>query len=68
MRFGAFILRVALIASNSIGEDENVFIVDEVLFSIGFFGLLFGAYGLVLDRLGIFRSPISRFADAELNR
>ncbi|KAE9405794.1 hypothetical protein BT96DRAFT_934554 [Gymnopus androsaceus JB14] len=58
MRFAAFIIRVALLASNSIGEDENVFIVDEVLFSIGFFGLLYGAYGLVLDR---------RFADAELN-
>jgi len=53
MRFAAFIIRVALLASNSIGEDENVFIVDEVLFSIGFFGLLYGAYGLVLDRLAL---------------
>ena len=54
MRFAAFTIRVALLASNSIGEDENVFIVDEVLFSIGFFGLLYGAYGLVLDRSVVF--------------
>ncbi|KAE9395996.1 hypothetical protein BT96DRAFT_825425 [Gymnopus androsaceus JB14] len=59
MRFGAFVLRIALIASNSIGEDENVFIVDEVLFSIGFFGLLFGAYGLVLDRSAYYNNPLN---------
>ncbi|KAJ3730261.1 hypothetical protein C8R42DRAFT_637044 [Lentinula raphanica] len=53
MRVSAFILRVVLIASDSAGENESVFITDEVLFSIGFFGLLFGAYGLVLDRLSI---------------
>ncbi|KAJ3812085.1 hypothetical protein F5876DRAFT_38260 [Lentinula aff. lateritia] len=53
MRVSAFIIRVVLIASNTAGENENVFITDEVLFSIGFFGLLFGAYGLVLDRLSL---------------
>ncbi|KAJ3983330.1 hypothetical protein F5890DRAFT_1523855 [Lentinula detonsa] len=53
MRVSAFILRVILIASESVGENESVFITDEVLFSIGFFGLLFGAYGLVLDRLSL---------------
>ncbi|KAJ3932037.1 MAG: hypothetical protein NXY57DRAFT_1004791 [Lentinula lateritia] len=53
MRVLAFIIRVVLIASNTAGENENVFITDEVLFSIGFFGLLFGAYGLVLDRLSL---------------
>ncbi|KAF5369143.1 hypothetical protein D9757_011065 [Collybiopsis confluens] len=51
IRLGAFILRAVMIASKSAAEDENVFIADEVLFSIGFFGLLYGAYGLVVDRL-----------------
>ncbi|KAF9066003.1 hypothetical protein BDP27DRAFT_1547739 [Rhodocollybia butyracea] len=51
MRLTAFILRVVLIASKNVGQDKNVLIVAEVFFSIGFFGLLFAAYGLVVDRL-----------------
>ncbi|KAJ4475507.1 hypothetical protein J3R30DRAFT_3499954 [Lentinula aciculospora] len=57
MRVSAFVLRIVLIASENVGENESVFITDEVLFSIGFFGLLFGAYGLVLDRLSLLTVP-----------
>ncbi|KIK64523.1 hypothetical protein GYMLUDRAFT_71341 [Collybiopsis luxurians FD-317 M1] len=51
IRLGAFGLRTVLIASKSAAENESVFITDQVLFSIGFFGLLYGAFGLVVDRL-----------------
>ncbi|KAF5369144.1 hypothetical protein D9757_011064 [Collybiopsis confluens] len=51
IRVGAFVLRIILIANTSLGENQTVFITDEVLFSTGFFGLLYGAYGLVVDRL-----------------
>ncbi|KAJ3716733.1 hypothetical protein DFJ43DRAFT_1134544 [Lentinula guzmanii] len=51
IRFVAFIIRAILASSESAGENLNLLIADEVLFSVGFFGLLYGAYGLVLARL-----------------
>lgn len=35
---------------NSAGENLNLLIADQVLFGVGFFGLLYSAYTLVLDR------------------
>ncbi|KAF9060172.1 hypothetical protein BDP27DRAFT_1407240 [Rhodocollybia butyracea] len=51
IRVAAFTLRAISIGVTSVGEDEGVFIATEVLFSVGFFGLLYSAYTLVLDRL-----------------
>ncbi|KAK0455349.1 uncharacterized protein EV420DRAFT_1272829 [Desarmillaria tabescens] len=50
IRFVAFVIRAALIGSDSAGENLSLLIADEVLFGIGFFGLLYAAYTLVLDR------------------
>jgi hypothetical protein len=36
--------------STSAGSNLNLFIVDQVLFGVGFFALLYSAYTLVLDR------------------
>ncbi|KAF9066021.1 hypothetical protein BDP27DRAFT_1331275 [Rhodocollybia butyracea] len=51
IRVTAFILRAVSIGVTSVGENEGVFIAAEVLFSVGFFGLLYSAYTLVVDRL-----------------
>jgi hypothetical protein len=46
----AFAMRAILIGSKSLGENLSVFIADEVMFSVGFFALLYSAFTLVLDR------------------
>ncbi|KAJ3869916.1 hypothetical protein EV359DRAFT_29024 [Lentinula novae-zelandiae] len=51
IRFVAFIIRAILAGSETAAENLDLFIAGEVLFSVGFFGLLYGAYGLVMDRL-----------------
>ncbi|KAF5386897.1 hypothetical protein D9615_002115 [Tricholomella constricta] len=48
IRMASFIIRAIL--AGSAGNDVNLIIGDQVLFSIGFFGLLYSAYTLVLDR------------------
>ncbi|KAK0186086.1 hypothetical protein F5146DRAFT_1069176 [Armillaria mellea] len=50
IRVTAFIMRAVMIASDTAGENLNLLIGDQVLFGIGFFGLLYAAYTLVLDR------------------
>ncbi|KAF9065978.1 hypothetical protein BDP27DRAFT_1228167, partial [Rhodocollybia butyracea] len=65
IRLLAFIIRAILAHSESAGENRGLFIAAEILFSVGFFGLLYGAYGLVLDRLALcssqpFNNPITR--------
>ncbi|KAF9066017.1 hypothetical protein BDP27DRAFT_1449968 [Rhodocollybia butyracea] len=42
---------IYLESHTSVGENEGVFIAAEVLFSVGFFGLLYSVYTLVVDRL-----------------
>jgi hypothetical protein len=49
-RVTAFIIRAILAGSNAAGEDWGLLIGDQILFSVGFFGLLYSAYTLVLDR------------------
>ncbi|KAF5318140.1 hypothetical protein D9619_012044 [Psilocybe cf. subviscida] len=49
IRIAAFALRAVLISSNSVGQNLNVLIADEILSAIGFFSLLYSAYTLVLD-------------------
>lgn len=50
VRVAAFALRAVLAHSVSAGSNESLLTADEVLFGIGFFGLLYSAYTLVLDR------------------
>jgi len=56
IRVTAFAIRAALIKN---GTNLNLLIGDEVLSGIGFFGLLYSAYTLVLDRIEISDSPVS---------
>ncbi|KAJ7206528.1 hypothetical protein GGX14DRAFT_457198 [Mycena pura] len=50
MRLAAYIIRAIMANSTAEGSQLNVFITDQVLFGVGFFALLYGAYTLVLDR------------------
>lgn len=50
VRITAFIMRTVLIAFDSVSYNMPMFIADEVLSTVGFFGLLYSAYTLVLDR------------------
>jgi len=50
VRTAAFVLRAILIDVKSVGENLGAYIADEVLFSIGFFGLLLAAYEVVAER------------------
>lgn len=50
VRVVAFAMRAVLAGSESTAENLNVVIADEALFSIGYFGLIYSAYNLVLDR------------------
>ncbi len=43
-------IRAIVIGSDSAGKNLGLLIADEVLFGIGFFGLLYAAYTLVLDK------------------
>lgn len=50
-------MRAVIAGSTSAGNDQNLVIGYTVLFNIGFFGLLYSAYTLVLDR----HVPVSPF-------
>jgi len=50
IRIAAFTIRAILAGLDSAGENLSLLIADQVLTSVGFFGLLFSAYTLVLDR------------------
>jgi len=50
IRVTAFIIRAVLAGSESAGENLGLVIANEILSSVGYFGLLYSAYTLVLDR------------------
>ncbi|KZT72459.1 hypothetical protein DAEQUDRAFT_763158 [Daedalea quercina L-15889] len=50
MRVTAFALRSALAGSNAAATDKNALIAFEVIYNVGFFGVLYSAYTLVLER------------------
>ncbi|KDQ62822.1 hypothetical protein JAAARDRAFT_30735 [Jaapia argillacea MUCL 33604] len=50
LRVTAFIMRAILAGSTGAGENLNLIIAEQVIYSTGFFGLLYSAYTLVLDR------------------
>ncbi|KAH7911097.1 hypothetical protein BJ138DRAFT_1172727 [Hygrophoropsis aurantiaca] len=50
VRIAAFVLRALLAGVATDGTNETLFITYEILYNVGFFGLLYSAYTLVLDR------------------
>lgn len=57
VRIAAFAIRAVLAGVTSTGESLSVLIADEVLISVGFFGLLYSAYTLVLERYVVITIP-----------
>ncbi|KAF8061793.1 hypothetical protein FPV67DRAFT_296475 [Lyophyllum atratum] len=57
VRITAFIIRAILAASDTAGRNLGLLLADEVLFGAGFFGLLYSAYTLVLDRRLLTNAP-----------
>ena len=43
-------MRATLAGSDSTGSNVNLVIGESIVYSVGFFGLLYSAYTLVLDR------------------
>jgi hypothetical protein len=65
IRVGAFALRAVLAHVASVGQDLNALVAFEIIYNTGFFGLLYSAYTLVIDRgrlsdLPLPDDPISR--------
>ncbi|KIK02650.1 hypothetical protein K443DRAFT_5931 [Laccaria amethystina LaAM-08-1] len=50
IRITAFVIRAVLASSSTAGQHFGLLIGDQILFGVGFFGLLYSAYTLVLDR------------------
>jgi hypothetical protein len=49
VRVTAFVIRAVMIGVESAGENLNLLIADQILFGIGYAGLLYSSYTLVLD-------------------
>jgi len=49
VRITAFAIRAVLAGSESAAENLGLLTADEILFGVGFFGLVYSAYTLVLD-------------------
>ena len=43
-------MRAVLAGSDSAGTNIELLIAESIVYSVGFFGLLYSAYTLVLDR------------------
>jgi len=50
IRVTAFVMRAVLASSDSAGTNLGLCIGESIVYSVGFFGLLYSAYNLVLDR------------------
>lgn len=61
VRVVAFVIRAVLSVSATAGNDINLVVAQMVIFNIGFSGLLYSAYGLVLDRYVHHTSVCSKF-------
>ncbi|PPR04611.1 hypothetical protein CVT24_011739 [Panaeolus cyanescens] len=73
IRLIAFIIRAILSGNESAGESLGLLITDEVLFGVGFAGLLYSSYTLILDRYSLHsksmpRTSSSRISQLLLNR
>ena len=50
VRVTAFVMRAVLAGSDGAGSDLGLVIGEMIVYSVGFFGLLYSVYNLVLDR------------------
>ena len=50
VRVAAFVIRAVLAGSATAGDSLSLYIAATVTFNIGFFGLIYSAYSLILDR------------------
>lgn len=55
----SFTMRAILAGSSSAGTNLGLVIAQQVIYSVGFFGLLYSAYTLVLDRYAGSLSPLT---------
>jgi hypothetical protein len=64
IRVTAFVIRATLAASDSAGSNLSLCIGEQIVYSVGFFGLLYSVYTLVLDREmvsgHVAKNPIAR--------
>ncbi|THG94504.1 hypothetical protein EW026_g6981 [Hermanssonia centrifuga] len=60
IRVVAFTLRAILAGSAFAGQNLNLLVAQQIIYSVGFFGLLYSAYTLVLDRDLLLLGPGSR--------
>jgi hypothetical protein len=64
VRVVAFAMRAALTKSESAGENFDLVLAQQIIYGVGFFGVLYSAYIMVLDREVIKRTsgsgPLSR--------
>ncbi|RDB19224.1 hypothetical protein Hypma_013557 [Hypsizygus marmoreus] len=58
IRMISFIIRAVIAGSHSAGHNLGLVITDQVLFNIGYFGLLYSAHALVLDRELVSQVPL----------
>ncbi|KAF9463434.1 hypothetical protein BDZ94DRAFT_611186 [Collybia nuda] len=68
IRIAAFVIRAILAGSNKAGQNVGLLAGDQILFSVGFFGLLYSAYTLVLDRETMSDTPPSRGIISQIMR
>ncbi|KIM55057.1 hypothetical protein SCLCIDRAFT_1221469 [Scleroderma citrinum Foug A] len=57
IRLVAFILRALLADVPSDGQNLDFFIAYQIIYNVGFFGILYSAYTLVLDRVSFAKNP-----------
>ncbi|KAL4077257.1 hypothetical protein V8B97DRAFT_1940621 [Scleroderma yunnanense] len=57
IRLVGFILRALLAKVPSDGENLHLFLAYEIIYNVGFFGILYSAYTLVLDRVSFAKNP-----------
>jgi len=50
VRIAAFALRAALAGILADAENEDMLIAQQIIYSVGFFGLIYASYALVVDR------------------
>lgn len=50
VRVVSFAMRALLAKSESAGENSDLVLSQQIIYGVGFFGVLYSAYTMVLDR------------------
>ena len=50
VRVVSFAMRAVLAKSESAGENLDLVLAQQIIYGVGFFGVLYSAYTMVLDR------------------